>query len=149
MLTKVITQVSTSPWRAQVFVARDGSKPRMVITPFEEISIYLARVPFGDRRVDTVPTSGLSRQPLEINNQGSISYPGGQCRDKETNVDPDIETQCEPPESAEPAKESQVSPVSPAPTFRRSTRNRNYPHTRAILCWGRTRVFEAERSVMY
>ena len=31
MLTEAIIQVSTSPWRAQAFVVRDGHKSRMVI----------------------------------------------------------------------------------------------------------------------
>ena len=31
MLADVIIQVSTSPWRVQAFVVKDGPKPRMVI----------------------------------------------------------------------------------------------------------------------
>ena len=31
MLAEVIIQVSTSPWRAQTFVVRDGPKPQMMI----------------------------------------------------------------------------------------------------------------------
>ena len=46
MLTKVITQVSTSPWRAQVFVARDGSKPRMVITDSQTIERHTSKDAF-------------------------------------------------------------------------------------------------------
>ena len=88
---------------------------------------HLARVSFGDGRVDTVFTSDLSRRPPDVDNEGTISQPGDQCRDKEANIDPHIGTQFEPPESVEPVKESQVSPESPAPTLRRSARNRKQP----------------------
>ena len=37
---------------------------------------------------------------------------------------PEIETQCEPPESVEPVEESHVCPDSAAPNLRRSARNR-------------------------
>ena len=42
-------------------------------------------------------------------------------------MDPVIGTQCEPPESVEPVKESQVNPYPPAPTLRHSARNRKLP----------------------
>ena len=87
---------------------------------------------FGDGRVDTVSASDFSRRPLDIDNEETISQPGGQYKDKETNVDigtsvPDIGTDCEPPKSVEPVKESQTSPDAPAPTLRRSARNRKPP----------------------
>ena len=51
---------------------------------------------------DTVSTSDLARRPPDVDNEGTISQPGDQCRDKATNVDLDIGTQCEPLESVEP-----------------------------------------------
>ena len=87
----------------------------------------LVRAKDQDGRVDTVSTSDLSRRPSDIDNEGTISQPDDQCRDKETNVDSDIRTLCEPPEHVEPVKESQASPNSPAPTLRRSAWNRKPP----------------------
>ena len=98
----------------------------------EVISPLLARVSFGDGRVDMVSTSDLSRRSPHIDNEETISQPGGKYKVKETNVDigtsvPGIGTECEPPKSVEPVKEFQISPESPAPTWRRSARNRKPP----------------------
>ena len=90
----------------------------------EVISPNVARVSFGDGRVDTVSTSDLPRRPPDVDNEGLILQSGDNCRDKETNVNSDIGNQCVPPESEEPVKETQASPDSPAPTLRRSARNR-------------------------
>ena len=40
--------------------------------------------------------------PHNLDNEGKISQPGDQCRDKETNVDLEIGTLCDPPVSVEP-----------------------------------------------
>ena len=109
------------------FVRAKDQAPVVPVQISEVISPHLARVSFGDGRVDTVSTSDLSRQPPDVDNEETISQPVEQCRDKETNVDPDIGTQCEPTESVESVKGSQVSPDSPAPTLRRSARNRKPP----------------------
>ena len=98
----------------------------------EVISPHLARVSFGDGRADTVSTSDLSRRPPDIDNEGTTSQPAGQYKDKETDVDirtsgPDIRTEGEPRKSVEPIKNSHFSPDSPAPTLRRSARNRKPP----------------------
>ena len=59
-------------------------------------------------------------------NKRTISQPGGLYKNEETCVDPDDGTHCEPPESVEPVKESQVRPDSPASTLRRLARDRSY-----------------------
>ena len=87
---------------------------------FEVIAPHLARVSFGDERDDTVSTSDFSRRPPDIDNEGTTSQPGGQYKDKETDVDirtsgPDIRTEGEPHKFVEPVKESQFSPDSPVP----------------------------------
>ena len=98
----------------------------------EVISPHLARVSFGDGRADTVSTCDISRRPPDIDNEGTTSQPGDQYKDKEADVDirisgPDIRTEGEPPKSVKPVKDSQFSPDSPAPTLRRSARNRQPP----------------------
>ena len=55
----------------------------------EVISPHLVGDSLGDGRVDTVSTSDLSQRPPDVDNEGTISQPGCQCRDKEANVDPD------------------------------------------------------------
>ena len=76
-----------------------------------------------------VSTSELSRRSPDIDTEETISQPGGQYKHKETNVDfgtpvPDIGTDCEPPKSMEPVKESQISPDWLAPTLRRSRKRK-------------------------
>ena len=46
MLTEGIIQVSTSPWRAQAFVVRDGPKPRMVIDYSQTINRHTSKDAF-------------------------------------------------------------------------------------------------------
>ena len=108
------------------------------------ISPHLAQVSFGDGRIYTVSTSDLLRRLPNFDNEITISQPGGQCREKETNVDRDIGTQCKPPECVEPVLETQVCPDSPASTVRRSTTG-NHLHTWATLCWRRTRDMRNEK----
>ena len=83
-----------------------------------ELTLFLQVTSLDDRRILT-----MKEQP---------SQPGGQYKDKETDVDirtlgHDIRTEGEPRKSVEPIKESQFSPDSPAPTLRRSARNRKPP----------------------
>ena len=80
-----------------------------------------------DLHFDEVYTSDLSRRLPDVENEGTISQPSGQCRDQEINVDPYVGTQCESPESVELEKESQVSPVSPNLNLQSSARNRKPP----------------------
>ena len=127
---------SSAPWlRADApaylrkLVSAKDQAPVVPVQISEVISPHLARVSFGDGRADTVSTSDLSRRPLDIDNEGTTSQPGGQYEDKESDVDigtsgPDIRTEGEPPKSVEPVKEYQFSPDSPAATLRRSTRDR-------------------------
>ena len=72
-----------------------------------ELTRFLPVTSFNDLRMLT--TNERSRNPE------------GQCRDKETNVDPDIGTQCE---AREPVKESHVSREVHTPTLPRSARIR-------------------------
>ena len=135
----LIRPSSSAPWlRADApaylrkFVRAKDQAPVVPVRISEVISPHLARVSFGDGRADTVSTSDLSRRLPDIDNEGMTSQTGGQYRDKETDVDirtsgPDIRTEGEPPKSVEPIKESQFSPDSPAPTLRRSARNRKPP----------------------
>ena len=46
MLAEGIIQVSTSPWRAQAFVVRDGPKPRMVIDYSQTINRHTSKDAF-------------------------------------------------------------------------------------------------------
>ena len=68
-------------------------------------------------RVSVSTSTALNDRRMLTIAEGTISQAGGQCSKKETNVDTNIRTQCEPPESVEPVKESDVSPDSPAPTL--------------------------------
>ena len=135
----LIRPFSSAPWlRADTpaylrkFVEAKDQAPVVPVQISEVISLHLVRVSFGDGRVDTVSPSDLSRRPPDVDNEETISQSGGQYKDKKTNVDigtlvPDIGTECEPPKSVEPVKESQISLDSPAPTLRRSARNRKPP----------------------
>ena len=135
----LIRPSSSAPWLRidtpaylRKFVRAKDQAPVAPIQISEVISPHLAGVSFGVGRIDTVSTSDLSRRPLNIDNEETISQPGGQYKDKETNVDigisiPDIGTECEPPKSVELVKESQTSPapwVSPTSTLRCSAKNR-------------------------
>ena len=119
----------------------------------EVTSPQFARVSFGDGRVDTVSISDFSRRP-DVDNEKTISQPGGQYKDKKTNVDigtlvPAIGTEYEPPKSVEPVKESKINPDSPAPTLRRSARNMKPPTYLWRLCVRyELDTFEAGRSGM-
>ena len=46
MLAEGIIQVSTSPWRAQAFVVRDGPKPQMVIDYTQTINRHTSKDAF-------------------------------------------------------------------------------------------------------
>ena len=123
---------SDTPAYLQKFVRAKNQAPVEPVLISEVISPHLVRVSFCDGRVNTISTSDLSRRPPDVDNEETISQPGGQYKDKETNVDigtlvPDIGTECEPPKSVELVKESQISPDSTAPTLRRSARNRKPP----------------------
>ena len=109
------------------FVRAKDQAPFVPLQISEKNLFHLAPVSFGDGRVDRVSTRDLSRRPPDVDNEGTTSQPGNQCRDKETNVDSHIGTQCEPPESVKPVKKSQTSPDSPAPPLRLWARNRKPP----------------------
>ena len=89
---------------------RKRKRPVVPVQISKVIAPHHARVSFDDGRVDTVSTSDLSRRPSDFGNERKISLPGYQCRGKESNVDPDIGTQCEAPKSVEPVEVSQVIP---------------------------------------
>ena len=121
-----------TPAYLRKFERAKNQAPLLPVQICEVIPPHLARVFFGDGRVDPVSTSDLFRRPPDFDNEETISEPGGQYKGKETNVDietsvPDIGAECEPLKSVEPVKESQISPDSPAPTLRHSARNRKTP----------------------
>ena len=83
------------------FVMAKDQAPVVSVQISEVIFPHLARVSFGNVRVDTDSTSDIPRRPPDVYNEERISQPGDQCRDKETNIDSEIGNQCEPPESVE------------------------------------------------
>ena len=88
-----------TPAYLRKFVRAKHQAPVVPVQISEVISPHFARVSFGDGRVDTVSTSDLSGWPPDVDYEETISQPGGQYNDKETNVDigpsvPDIGTEC-------------------------------------------------------
>ena len=65
-----------SPAYLKKFIRAKDQAPVVPVQKSEVISSHLARVSFGDERVDTVSTSYLFQRPPDVDNEGRISQPG-------------------------------------------------------------------------